>query len=105
MLAVIKTGGKQYKVKAGDVLSIEKLPASQDGDKVVFESVLLISDDQDNVTMGDPLVKGAKVEATLVKNYKDTKVTVVKYKAKTRYKKTVGHRQHKAEVKIEKIIA
>lgn len=105
MLAVIKTGGKQYKVKAGDVLSIEKLPESQDGDKVVFESVLLISDDQDNVTMGDPLVKGAKVEATLVKNYKDTKVTVVKYKAKTRYKKTVGHRQHKAEVKIEKIIA
>ena len=105
MLAVIKTGGKQYQVKQGDVLSIEKLPANQDGDKVVFDQVLLLIDDKDNVTMGDPIVKSAKVEATLVRNYKDRKVTVIKYKAKTRYKKTVGHRQKKAEIKIEKIIA
>ncbi|MCB9802754.1 50S ribosomal protein L21 [Candidatus Nomurabacteria bacterium] len=105
MLAVIKTGGKQYQVKQGDVLSIEKLPTKQDGEKVVFDDVLLIADDKDNVTLGDPIIKGAKVEATLVKNFKDRKVTVVKYKAKTRYKKTVGHRQHKAEIKIEKISA
>ena len=104
MLAVIKTGGKQYQVKQGDVLSIEKLPDNQDGDKVVFDQVLLLIDDKDNVTMGDPLVKGAKVEATLVRDYKDKKVTVIKYKAKTRYKKTVGHRQHQAEIKIEKIV-
>ncbi|MBT4349538.1 50S ribosomal protein L21 [bacterium] len=105
MLAVIKTGGKQYQVKQGDVLSIEKLPDNQDGDKVVFDQVLLLIDDKDNVTMGDPIVKSAKVEAKLIRNYKDKKVTVIKYKAKTRYKKTVGHRQHQAEIKIEKIVA
>ena len=104
MIAVIKTGGKQYQVKKDDVLSIEKFPANKAGDKVTFDQVLLLIDDKENVTMGDPLVKGAKVEATLVRDYKDKKVTVIKYKAKTRYKKTVGHRQHQAEIKIEKIV-
>lgn len=103
MLAVIKTGGKQYQVKQGDVLAIEKLPKNQDGDKIVLTDVLLVADDKDNVTLGDPLVKGAQVEATIIKNFQDKKVTVVKYKAKTRYKKTVGHRQEKAEIKIDKI--
>ncbi len=105
MLAVIKTGGKQYQVKTGDVLAIEKLPKSVAGDKVVFEQVLLLVDDKDNVTIGNPVVKDAKVEASIIKNYQDKKVTVVKYKAKTRYKRTVGHRQEKAQVKIEKIIS
>jgi large subunit ribosomal protein L21 len=103
MLAVIKTGGKQYQVKKGDVLKIEKLPETQAGEKVIFDQVLLVAD-KDSLTMGNPLVAKAKVEATLVRNFKDKKIDVYKYKNKTRYSRKYGHRQQLTEVKIENII-
>lgn len=105
MKAVIKTGGKQYQVAQGDTLKVEKLPKAEEGKKVVFDQVLLVIDDKDNVTVGKPYVANAKVEATLLKNFKDKKVDVLKYKNKTRYSVSYGHRQQMAEVKIDKITA
>lgn len=103
MLAVIKTGGKQYSVQKGDILKIEKLPATQPGEKIAFDQVLLVSD-KDNLLIGQPLVAKAKVEATLLRNFKDKKIDVYKYKSKTRYSRKYGHRQQLTEVKIDNII-
>ncbi len=101
--AVIKTGGKQYKVKAGDVLEVEKLQLKKEAKKFTFEEVLLISDDKE-VKIGEPVIKGAKVEAEIIDpEMKDKKVRTTKYKAKKRYKRTVGHRQRLTKVKITKI--
>ncbi len=105
MFAVIKTGGKQYLVKAGDKLRVEKLAQSEAGKKVVFDKVLLVVNDANEVTLGKPYLANAKVEATLLREFKDKKVMVIKYKAKTRYKRTHGHRQQLAEVKIDKIVS
>ena len=99
MLAVIKTGGKQYLIKEGDKLKVEKLEGKE-GDKLELENVLLVGD-----KMGTPLVDGAKVEAKILKQGRAKKVTVVKYKPKIRYKKTTGHRQLFTEIQIEKISA
>ena len=104
MKAVIKTGGKQYQVAKGDLIKIEKLPKAQEGKKVVFDEVLLVMD-KDKVQVGNPTVAKAKVEGTLVKNFKDKKVDVLKYKNKIRYRKHFGHRQQLAEVKITDIVA
>lgn len=97
MIAVIKTGGKQYKVKKGDVLKIEKIDHPQ-GSEVVFEEVLLAGD-----KVGTPFVSGAKVKAQVMAEGKGKKVRVVKYKAKTRYHKARGHRQPFTQVKIMEI--
>lgn len=105
MIAVIKTGGKQYKVKEGDKLKVEKLSGEKDG-KITFDQVLLIADkDGQNVKVGTPTVSGAKVEATVLAQGRAKKITVVKYKPKVRYYKKTGHRQAFTEVKIDKIIA
>ncbi|MCX6763375.1 MAG: 50S ribosomal protein L21 [Candidatus Moranbacteria bacterium] len=101
MLAVIKTGGKQYKVQVGDKLKIEKLEG-EEGSKITFDEVLLVGDDK-NVKIGNPLVKGAKVEAKILKTSKQKKVTGIKFKAKKRYKVKFGHRQTMTEVEITKI--
>jgi large subunit ribosomal protein L21 len=102
-IAVIKTGGKQYKVTEGQTLKIEKIEGEV-GKKVNFKEVLLISDDKGKeVQVGDPYLKSVKVEAEVLEQAKDKKVTVIKYKAKTRYKRTLGHRQHFTRVKITKI--
>jgi large subunit ribosomal protein L21 len=98
MLAVIKTGGKQYKVSPKDKLKIEKLVA-EEGAEVVFDKVLLISDEKD-LTIGEPLVKGAKVTAKVLKQAKADKVMTFKYKSKKRYKVKKGHRQLYTEVEI-----
>lgn len=103
MLAIIKTGGKQYVVKAGDVLAVEKLPESKTG-KIAFDQVLLIAGDKDEVTLGAPLVSKVKVEASLLRNFKTKKIDVIKYKNKIRYKRKFGHRQNKSQIKIEKIV-
>ena len=103
MKAVIKTGGKQYQVAKGDTIKIEKLPEAEEGKKVVFDTVLLLMD-KDKVTVGNPTVAKAKVEGTLVRNFKDKKIDILKYKNKTRYRKHYGHRQQLAEVKIDKIV-
>ncbi len=101
--AVIKTGGKQYKVAVGDSVKIEKIIGEyKEGDKVTFNEVLLV-DDGSNTTIGTPVVSGAIVEGTLTKIGRHPKVTVIKYKQKSRYFKKNGHRQPFFEVKIESV--
>lgn len=98
-IAVIKTGGKQYKVQEGDSIKVEKL-AEENGKKVKLDTLLIA--DGDKLELGAPSL-GEKVEAEVVITAKGPKVTVVKYKNKTRYKKTVGHRQQFTALKILKI--
>jgi large subunit ribosomal protein L21 len=100
--AIIKTGGKQYKVQEGEVLKIEKLPNAEKGDQVTFDDVLL-TDNDGAVKVGTPTVAGAKVSAEVVAVGKGKKVTVIHYKAKVRHQKISGHRQPYAEVKIKSI--
>ena len=101
MQAIIVTGGKQYVVNEGDTLFIEKLPVEA-GDTVTFDQVLAIVDGE-NTKFGTPVVEGAKVDATVVKNGKGKKVRVYKYKAKKGYHKRQGHRQPYTKVEIGKI--
>ena len=101
MQAIIVTGGKQYVVNEGDTLFIEKLPVEA-GDAVTFDQVLAIVDGE-KTKFGTPVVEGAKVEATVVKNGKGKKVRVYKYKAKKGYHKRQGHRQPYTKVEIGKI--
>ncbi|MEI6528224.1 MAG: 50S ribosomal protein L21 [bacterium] len=101
--AVINTGGKQYKVSAGDSVKIEKLSGDYKvGDKVVFDKVLLVDNGKDT-TIGTPTIKGAAVNATIEKISRAQKVTVIHYKQKSRYFKKNGHRQPYFQVKIESI--
>ncbi|MFA6096402.1 MAG: 50S ribosomal protein L21 [Candidatus Paceibacterota bacterium] len=103
MIAVIKTGGKQYKVSPSDKLKIEKIEG-EEGSKVIFDSVLMVSSkDAKEVVVGEPLIKGAKVEAKILKQGRHDKVTVVKHKAKKRYNRNGSHRQPYTEIEIEKI--
>lgn len=102
MYAIIKTGGKQYKVSEGDVLFIEKL-AAVEGDAVKFEEVLAVGGDK--TVIGTPVVDGASVEAKVLENGKAKKVIVFKYKPKKGYKKKQGHRQPYTKIQIEKINA
>ena len=102
-IAVIKTGGKQYKVAEGDKTQVEKIEGKE-GKKIDFKEVLLVADTKgSDVKIGDPLVKTVKVSGTIEKQYKDKKVTVIKYKNKIRYRRKLGHRQQKTLVKIDKI--
>ncbi len=98
--AIIKTGGKQYKVKENDVVSIEKLK-NADGENVAFET-LMTFDDSGAITLGTPSL-GEKVQGSVVSTAKTDKVSVIKFKNKTRYRRNVGHRQIKTKVKIGKI--
>ena len=104
MIAVIQTGGKQYIVKEGTILKVEKLPGEKGG-VVVFDRVLLMGDEGSEVKVGTPTVTGAKVAAVIEEQGRADKVVVIKYKRKVRYKRKVGHRQHFTKVRIEKIIA
>ena len=101
MNAIIVTGGKQYKVSEGDVVYIEKLDVEA-GETVKFEQVLAILDGE-NATFGTPVVEGASVEATIVKNGKGKKVRIFKYNPKKGYRKRQGHRQPYTKVEITKI--
>lgn len=101
MYAVIKTGGKQYRVHEGDVLMVEKLDAEA-GSSVTFSEVLAFSDDQ-TLKVGTPLVEGAVVEAQVLGQGKGKKIIVFKYKAKKNYRKKQGHRQPYTRVQITKI--
>ena len=103
MYAVIETGGKQYKVEAGQELYIEKLNVEAD-DKVVFDKVLAVGGD-DGIKVGSPYVKGAKVNAKVIKNGKAKKVTVFTYKPKKNEKRKMGHRQPYTKVAITDIKA
>jgi large subunit ribosomal protein L21 len=104
MYAVVKTGGKQYKVKEGQTLRVEKLEA-QPGANVDLE-VLMVSDEEGkDLKVGTPTVSGAKVSAKVVEHGRADKILVVKYKPKSRYKRVNGHRQPFTAVQIEKISA
>ncbi|MBR7091984.1 MAG: 50S ribosomal protein L21 [Clostridia bacterium] len=103
MYAIIETGGKQYKVQTGDVLFIEKLDAA-DNDAVTFDKVLALHNGKE-LKIGAPLIKGASVEATVLKNGKGRKIRVFTYRAKKGSKRAMGHRQPYTKVQIGAIHA
>ena len=102
--AIIQTGGKQYKVKASDILKIEKLKNSKPESKVEFNEVLAYGDDK-TLEVGSPLVKGAKVEAELVKNSKNRTILIFKKRRRQNSRRKNGHRQQYSLIKIKKIFA
>jgi large subunit ribosomal protein L21 len=99
--AVIKTGGKQYRVQEGDVLMVEKLDVTE-GSKVQFDEVLAISD-ENGLKVGTPVVEGATVEANVLGQGKGKKIIVFKFKKKKDYRRKQGHRQPYTKVQITKI--
>ena len=101
MYAIVKSGGKQYKVAPGQKIEVERLNVTK-GDTVDLDKVLLVADD-DNVLVGTPVVEGAKIIATVGDEGKGKKVVVFKYKPKTRYRKKTGHRQYYTELSIDRI--
>ncbi len=102
MFAVIKSGGKQYRVREGDVIDVEKLAAGA-GEKFHFSQILLIAYDK-NVLIGMPFLEKALVRAEVIRDFKDEKVVVFKKKRRKQFKRTRGHRQRLTRVRIEKII-
>jgi large subunit ribosomal protein L21 len=98
MYAVIKTGGKQYRVAAGEKLKVEQIPADI-GTEVVLDQVLFLSDG-DNVTMGAPLVSGATVTVKVVSHGRGDKIRIFKMRRRKHYRKTQGHRQNYTEIEI-----
>ncbi len=102
MYAIIATGGKQYKVAEGDIIRVEKLGVEA-GESVTFDQVLVVNDG--SLKAGNPVVDGASVTASVIREGKAKKVIVYKYKRKTGYHKKNGHRQTFTEVKIDKINA
>lgn len=103
MYAIIETGGKQYKVKAGDVIYVEKLAANE-GDTVTFDRVLAVRDDK-GLVAGTPTVPGAKVTGKVEKHVKGEKIVIFKYKPKKNERRKQGHRQPYTKVTIERIEA
>tara|TARA_B100000401_G_scaffold288171_1_gene197154 strand:+ start:426 stop:818 length:393 start_codon:yes stop_codon:yes gene_type:complete len=100
--AVIKTGGKQYKVKASDLLKIERLKDSKAEAKIEFNEILAYGDDK-NMEIGSPFVKGAKVEAEIVKNSKNRTILIFKKRRRQNSRRKNGHRQQYSLIKINKI--
>jgi large subunit ribosomal protein L21 len=96
--AVIRTGGKQYRVSAGDTVRVEKLPGDRGG-KVVFDQVLLVGEEA-STKVGEPLVKGAKVEGEIIEQGRGEKLIVFKFRRRKRYRRKAGHRQSFTAVKI-----
>lgn len=103
MYAIIETGGKQYRVQEGDTLFVEKLEVNQ-GETIELVKVLAVSKDGE-LSLGTPVVNGAKVIATVVENGKGPKIIIFKYKSKKDYRKKQGHRQPYTKLKVEKIQA
>ncbi|NLB73419.1 MAG: 50S ribosomal protein L21 [Firmicutes bacterium] len=101
MYAIIETGGKQYRVKEGDVLRVEKL-SEEPGETLELDRVLLVRDG-DDVRIGNPIISGARVTAKVLAQGKSRKILVFKYKPKKNYRKRYGHRQPYTEIQIEKI--
>ena len=101
MYAVIETGGKQYRVAAGDTIAVERL-AAEAGTQVEIDRVLMVSGDA-GVTIGVPVVDGAAVVATVTQHFRGPKIRVFKFKPKKRYRRTMGHRQEMTRLTIEEI--
>jgi len=101
MYAVIRTGGKQYRVSAGEALRVEKIDA-QAGAEIVLDEVLMVGEG-DDVTIGAPLIAGASVKATILSQGKGDKVRIFKMRRRKHYRKTQGHRQPYTEIRIDSI--
>ena len=102
--AVIQTGGKQYKVKSGEIIKIEKLPDSKPNTKIDFKEILAYGDDK-MIEVGTPTVKGAKVEANLIKNSKNRTILIFKKRRRQNSRRKNGHRQEFSLIKINKIFS
>jgi len=102
--AVIQTGGKQYKVKSGEILKIEKLPDSKSDTKIEFKDILAYGDDK-IIEIGTPMIQGSKVEANLIKNSKDRTVLIFKKRRRQNSRRKNGHRQEYSLIKINKIFS
>ena len=102
--AVIQTGGKQYKVKSGEILKIEKLPVSKPDSKIEFKEILAYGDNK-VIEIGAPIVQGAKVEANLIKNSKNRTVLIFKKRRRQNSRRKNGHRQKYSMIRIEKIFS
>tara|TARA_Y100000996_G_scaffold329891_1_gene266034 strand:- start:1003 stop:1407 length:405 start_codon:yes stop_codon:yes gene_type:complete len=100
--AIIQTGGKQYKVEAGEILKIEKLPETKPESKVDFNEILAYGDDV-NIEIGTPIIKGAKVEADLIKNSKNRTVLIFKKRRRKNSRRKNGHRQQYSLIRVNKI--
>jgi large subunit ribosomal protein L21 len=98
----MKTGGKQYKVNSGDLIKIEKIEGEV-GNDFIFEDILMVVDDSNNVQVGRPLLEGAKVSGVITKQTKGEKIIIFKSKRRKGYKKKTGHRQLLTEIKIKEI--
>lgn len=104
MFAIIETGGKQYVVEEGRYFSTEKIDNAE-GEIVEFEALLVSDDEGKDTKVGTPTVKGAKVIGKIMEHGRDKKISVIKFKSKSRYRRNVGHRQPFTKVMIEKISA
>ena len=102
--AVIKTGGKQYKVKSGEILKIEKLPDSKSDTKIEFNDILAYGDNK-VIEIGSPTIQGAKVEANLIKNSKNRTVLIFKKRRRQNSRRKNGHRQEYSMIRINKIFS
>jgi len=102
--AVIQTGGKQYKVKSGEILKIEKLPNSKSDTKVEFKEILAYGDDK-VIEVGAPTVQGAKVEANIIKNSKNRTILIFKKRRRQNSRRKNGHRQQYSMIRINKIFS
>ena len=102
--AIIKTGGKQYKVKAGEIIKVEKLEDSKPETKVEFKEILAYGDDK-NIELGEPTISGAKVEADLIKNSKNRTILIFKKRRRKNSRRKNGHRQQFSLIRINKIFS
>ena len=103
MYAIVQTGNKQYRVSPGDSIEVEKLP-QEVGEQVELSQVLMVADGA-KVRVGQPVVEGAKVRATVTRQAPGLKVIIFKYHNKNRYRRRLGHRQHHTRLKIDEIVA
>jgi large subunit ribosomal protein L21 len=102
MFAVVETGGKQYRVKRGSVLNVEKLSGSV-GEQLAFENVLLLSE-EGRLTIGNPFIPGSTVQVTVLSEFRAKKVRIFKMKQRKRYRRSQGHRQYYSKVRVDDIL-
>ncbi len=103
MYAIIRTGGRQYRAEVGALLDVEKLPYSPD-EKIEIAEILLVGDGE-NTIIGQPLVEGASVKATVVEQFRGEKIKVFHYNQRNNYRKSAGHRQYYTRLRIDEIIS
>jgi large subunit ribosomal protein L21 len=102
--AILRAGGKQYRVQAGQMLDIDRIDA-EPGATIDLGEVLALTDGEGELTVGTPVVDGAAVKARVMRHHKGEKILVLKYKPKVRYRRLLGHRQHYTRVRIEDIVS